>query len=107
MKRSPINRVSKRRRQRDRDYPAQRMEVWSRADGLCEATEDPDTDLLCGEEGTEVHHRAGRGGVDPHRLDNLLLLCKWHHDEVHANPAKSYLNGMMVRRNTGDFDDVA
>jgi 5-methylcytosine-specific restriction endonuclease McrA len=102
MKRSPINRVSKRRRQRDRDYPAQRMEVWSRADGLCEATEDPDTDLLCGEEGTEVHHRAGRGGIDPHRLDNLVLLCRYHHDYAHQHPSWAYRVGLMVRRNRGE-----
>jgi 5-methylcytosine-specific restriction endonuclease McrA len=103
MKRSPIRRSpSKRRRQRDRDYPAQRMAVWLRADGMCEATEDPDTFLLCGNEMTEVHHRAGRGGVDPHRLDNLVGLCKWHHDEVHANPSWAYRVGLMVRRNRGD-----
>jgi 5-methylcytosine-specific restriction endonuclease McrA len=102
MKRSPIRRVSKRRRERDRDYPAQRIEVWLRADGMCEATEDPDTFLLCGNEMTEVHHRAGRGGVDPHRLDNLIGLCSFHHREVHAFPERSFLNGMMLRRNRGD-----
>lgn len=45
-----------------------------------------------------VHHRAGRCGNDPHHLDNLMVLCRGHHDEIHANPERSYREGWMVKR---------
>jgi hypothetical protein len=50
-----------------------------------------------------VHHRKPKGmggGNDPaiHDLDNLAVLCQGHHIECHANPARSYECGLLVRR---------
>jgi hypothetical protein len=37
-----------------------------------------DTQKICGLPGTDVDH-IDRG--DDHRLENLQLLCRWHHNE--------------------------
>lgn len=96
MRRSPINPVSARRRKRDSVYPAARRAVWERADGWCEAS----TGAACAGVGQQVHHLAGRGGPDPHRLDNLLLVCAPCHYWIEHNRAEAYELGLLVRRNT-------
>lgn len=53
----------------------------------------------CDQRAEVHHHKAGRGGNDPHDPDNLLHLCNDHHLYVHAHPKFSYANGSMVRRN--------
>lgn len=57
--------------------------------------------------GWSIHHRQGRGGANPDRASNLVLLCgsgtTGCHGEVHAHPAESYDTGWMVRR-LGDDD---
>ena len=95
MKRSPIRRVSVRRRRRDAVYPSSRKQVYSRAEGMCEAN----AIWACERYGHQVHHIAGRGGRDPHRLENLLWVCSTCHDVIHAQPERSYERGWMVRRN--------
>lgn len=96
MKRTRIAPVSKKRRARDRGYPAQREAVYARARGMCEALVSDGCTLAC----EQVHHLAGRAGPDPHRLDNLLGVCAACHLWIGANPAESYERGLMVRRNT-------
>lgn len=98
MRRSPgpaartyIQPVSTRRRARDAGYPNARKAVYARADGRCEVAG-------CAAPVTDVHHLAGRGGPDPHRLDNLLGCCRAHHGLIHANPAWAYAMGYLVRR---------
>lgn len=77
-------------------YDKQRELVYAREQGRCVVCLTPIT------EGS-VHHRQGRGGPDPHRLSNLILTCgsgtTGCHGKIHANPAWSYDNGYMVRRN--------
>jgi 5-methylcytosine-specific restriction endonuclease McrA len=34
----------------------------------------------------QVHHLAGRGGPDPHRLENLIGLCEPCHRRAHGEP---------------------
>ena len=94
-RRKPINPVSKRRRKRDRDYNVQRARVFERAGGRCEL--DPGGGR-CQAPMHDVHHIEGRLGPDPHRLDNLLGLCRWHHDLVHANPEWARAVGAMRSR---------
>lgn len=81
--------VSDRRRKRDAGYPAARRAVWERAGGLCE---------WCALEMTDVHHRAGRVGPDPHRLANLVGLCRSCHERVHREPAWARSVGLSVSR---------
>lgn len=93
MKRSRIAPISRKRRQRDAAYPKARMAVYDRSQGLCEARTD-----VCTGRMQAVHHIAGRGGPDPHRLDNLLGCCDPCHRRIHSSPAESYEQGWMRRR---------
>ena len=97
-----INPVSRKKRKKDASYPAARIAVYERADGMCEAPEDEADGLLCGSEMAEIHHLAGRGGPDPHRLENLAGLCHFHHTHAHANPAWAHSVGLMVSRHGKD-----
>ena len=96
MKRSPIRPVSDRRRKRDAVYPERRRQVYERGQGVCEY-------CLSAPMG-EVHHIAGRGGSDPHRLTNLIGLCPDCHSWAHANPAAAIEAGLMRPRLTGTTD---
>jgi 5-methylcytosine-specific restriction endonuclease McrA len=85
-----VKAVSDRRRKRDAVYPARRREVFERGGGVCE---------WCGiDEMTDVHHIAGRGGPDPHRLDNLVGLDAECHRRVHAEPEWARSVGLMRSR---------
>lgn len=86
--------MSSKRRERDAGYALARRKVWVRAEGRCEGM----VSKFCTRRCEQVHHKAGRSGDDPHRLDNLVGLCAPCHEHVHRNPAQSYANGMMVRR---------
>ncbi len=72
------------------------MQVWARSSGRCEHP----IDARCSGQCEQVHHLAGRGGSDPHRLSNLIGLCAACHAWVHANPAAARDAGLMVSRHT-------
>jgi 5-methylcytosine-specific restriction protein A len=56
------------------DWPQRRAAVWQRDGGVCQW---PDEHGICAQPGTDVDHI---GDGDNHGLDNLQLLCGWHHD---------------------------
>ena len=90
MKRSRMRPVSDKRRKRDAVYQARRLQVWERGEGICEH---------CRAAGMgEVHHLAGRGGPDPHRLENLIGLCGRCHARAHAEPEWARSVGLMRSR---------
>jgi hypothetical protein len=70
------------------------MQVFERSSGLCEGMVVPQCSGRC----EQVHHLAGRGGPDPHRLANLIGLCAACHAWAHANPAAARDAGLMVSR---------
>jgi 5-methylcytosine-specific restriction endonuclease McrA len=90
VKRSPVRAVSSRRRKRDAVYPERRRQVWERAGGVCE--------FCHGAAMTDVHHLAGRGGPDPHRLDNLIGLDAECHRRAHGEPEWARAVGLMRSR---------
>lgn len=98
MRRTRINPVSKKRKERDKEYPAARQAVWERGNGVCE--------FCCAASLGEIHHLAGRGGVDPHRYtgdwrdprNNLVGLCQPCHQMAHGNPAWAREVGLMRSR---------
>ena len=92
---TPVKAVSKRRRQRDAGYGAAREAVFERARGLCEANVSP----LCRRACEQVHHKAGRGGADPHALSNLLGVCAPCHGWIEQHRQAAYALGLLVRRN--------
>ena len=82
--------VSDRRRKRDAVYAQRRREVFDRGDGVCE---------FCRSAAMgSVHHLAGRGGPDPHRLDNLIGLCEPCHRRAHGEPEWARSVGLMRSR---------
>jgi len=85
-----VRAVSDRRRKRDAVYPKRREEVWERGNGMCEFC---DFRVM-----TDVHHIAGRGGSDPHRLENLIGLCRECHEKAHAMPEWARKFGLMRTR---------
>lgn len=89
--------VSDKRRKRDAIYPKRREQVWQRGNGMCE--------FCAWRTMTDVHHIAGRGGPDPHRLDNLIGLCRECHDKAHAFPQWAREYGLMRTRHTVDSAD--
>ena len=84
--------VSDRRRRRDAVYPQRREQVWERNTGICEHCQTRPM--------TEVHHIAGRGGPDPHRLTNLIGLCRNCHTWAHEHPEEARKAGLMSTRHT-------
>jgi len=90
VKRTPMRPVSDRRRKRDAVYPQRRREVWERSGGICEH--------CAGASMTDVHHRAGRVGPDPHRLGNLVGLCRGCHERAHREPGWALEVGLSVSR---------
>lgn len=87
--------VSARRRKRDAPYSDARQAVYDRARGMCEALVADGCTTAC----EQVHHLAGRGGLDPHRLDNLLGVCGACHLWIETNREQAYAVGFLVRRN--------
>jgi 5-methylcytosine-specific restriction endonuclease McrA len=83
------------RRKRDAVYQHSRRAIYERAQGMCEAR----CNVKCEISGWQVHHIAGREGSDPHRLENLLLVCASCHRFIHDQPAIAYRRGWMRRRN--------
>lgn len=101
MKRTRIRPVSSKRRQRDASYPKQREAVFERGGGVCEFS-GWDWATNCHRPMVDVHHIAGRGGKDPHRLSNLIGLCREHHAKAHEDPEWAYEVGLMRHRNGKD-----
>jgi 5-methylcytosine-specific restriction endonuclease McrA len=85
-----VKAVSDRRRKRDAVYPERRRQVFERGGGVCEH--------CLADDMTDIHHIAGRVGADPHRLTNLIGLCRQDHDKIHANPEWAMKNGLMRSR---------
>jgi 5-methylcytosine-specific restriction endonuclease McrA len=85
-----VRAVSDRRRKRDAVYPQRRQEVWERGTACVS---------IAGHGGYgEVHHIAGRGGPDPHRLSNLVGLCAECHRRAHSEPVWARRVGLMATR---------
>jgi 5-methylcytosine-specific restriction endonuclease McrA len=85
-----VKQVSDRRRRRDRVYAERREQVWHRGNGMCE--------FCRAAEMSDVHHIAGRGGPDPHRLDNLVGLCRGDHERAHREPKWAFEVGLARSR---------
>lgn len=94
MRRSPISRISRKRKAEADAYDRARTAAYLRDRGECQAkTLWPDV---------ECH-----GRIDPHHLrprsrggaladvENLRCLCRAHHDSVHAYPLRATALGLL------------
>lgn len=78
------------RRTRSGSLPVNvKMLVRARSGGWCEAQ--------CGRRSEHIHHRRRRSQGGDDNLVNLLDLCLQCHGWIHANPAKSYELGYLLR----------
>lgn len=66
-----------------------RQEVADRSGFVCE--------LGCGTRAVHMHHRRMRSQQGRHEAVNLIHTCSAHHVAIHANPARSYALGWLVR----------
>ena len=89
-----MRQVSKKKQKIDREYQAARLAVWERSGGACEGMVAP----FCNRRCEQVHHKAGRVGPDPHRLDNLIGLCSFCHEWAHRFPQQAIEAGVSVSR---------
>lgn len=94
MKRTPLRRVSDKKRKADAELAAARKTVIARAFGRCEAN----TPVCPSREhrGDHVHHVRRRSAGGQHDPANLLLVCEEAHSYIHAHPAESYEKGWLV-----------
>lgn len=53
---------------------------------------------LCGERGTEIHHKRGRLGPLLTDKSNFLAVCLPCHERIEANPEWAYENGLKEPR---------
>ena len=97
LRRTRIKQRSNKESARLRRYEQARAVVFERANGYCEANTQN-----CRGPMDQVHHRKGRDGdlIDDESL--LLGVCWACHNYIHSNPALSYGQGWMVRRNGGN-----
>ena len=78
------------------------QKAHARADGQCEVMiSNGYVWNRCVGYGTDVHHALprSRGGMvlDKARESyHLIVCCRKHHDEAHANPEASYLSGLTI-----------
>lgn len=79
------------------DFPKSAKEaIARRSGGRCEASWAPD----CTGRGEVFHHILLRSQGGKGTADNGAHLCNPCHTHVHANPAQSYLRGLMRRSGT-------
>lgn len=78
------------RRQKSDFTPGVKDMVRKRSGGYCEFPG-------CTKRASHFHHRLMRSHGGPGTVENCAHLCVHHHDHVHANPAESYANGMLIR----------
>lgn len=54
--------------------------------------------LLCGKQGSELHHIKYRSAGGKHKPNNLATLCKKHHDAVHAGKYGKNISKILFRK---------
>lgn len=102
-RRAPIARKGKRGRQDDVELAEAHIEVAYRCHGFCEFTGGTGDEWAgyqrCTSTSWRKHHRSRRGqefGVYRNHPDNLMALCREHHDYVHAHIPWAKENGYLA-----------
>jgi len=76
------------------DWEAQKKAVWERGGGRCEKMVDERINWYafpkariegerCRNEMADPHHKLKRSKKRDDRMENLIGLCRWHHDLAH------------------------
>jgi len=84
---------SSNRRPDPKGWSATRKQVIARAQGVCQhhplATESSPNPHRCYLQGTEVDHIVNLAQGGSEELDNLQLLCEWHHKQKTSKEASA------------------
>lgn len=92
MKRTPIRSMSAKRRAKLGAYRKARLFVEARCHGRCEARL-----VGCDGTGDQAHHVLRRSQGGPDTPENLLWCCSTCHQNIHANPERSFAMGLLRR----------
>jgi hypothetical protein len=87
--RTPLKRVSKKRRSQMADYKGIR-EDYLKKNPLCHCCQKKPS--------TDIHHKAGRWQERLNDVAFFCALCRQCHNYIHANPEWGYANLWLVRR---------
>lgn len=103
MKRAPLTRRTPLRAKRRPGVPVSvRAVVAARSAGRCEL---PRVTHDCTGVAVHLHHRLMRSQGGPDTAGNLLHVCHAGHHAIHANPARSYAEGWLIRSHEGAPND--
>lgn len=84
----PISKQSEKRAIQNEEY-LEGHEEYMMLHPLCE---------VCGDPGTEVHHRAGRSGERLNDQSLWMTVCRPCHNEIHDNPEEARKQGYLILR---------
>jgi hypothetical protein len=97
LKRTPLARVSAKKRVADADYARVRKEVLDACRHICQMR----IAGVCMVRATTTHHRLHRSAGGKHEADNLIGCCIFCHEYVEKNPSFAVERGWTVQRNKG------
>lgn len=86
--RAPRFGKSNRKREADNAFRDLRKVALNRSGGWCEVCDQ--------ERPLDVHHRLKRSGINRERVSNYIAACRPCHDEIHAKPQWSRVNGWIL-----------
>lgn len=91
---TPLKRTGpiKTRRKHEPELAASRQAVFARSAGRCEARWDGCTGVV-----QHAHHRLRRSQGGKHTPENLLAVCSHCHERIHANPARAFELGHLLK----------
>lgn len=88
---TPKDRRQDSQRYKDPEYVRNRAVAWRRAGGQCELITDG---KRCGSRDRgQVDHIVNLAAGGTHHLDNLRVLCRFHHQQKTAQEGKGYRAG--------------
>lgn len=94
----PLAKMSKKRRAEYAERMNLRRDVFEEADYRCQAASlVPQVVCFGGLDAHETTPRATHPGSHLRR-ENVLAICRGHHNWIHDNPADAYSYGLLIRR---------
>ena len=96
LKRTPLKRVSAKKRIADAEYAKIRKEVLDACKHICQAR----IPGVCMVRAVHVHHLRNRSqiGKGKHDPSNLIGVCGSCHDEIHKNVGRAVELGLTIQR---------
>ena len=94
LKRTRLNPIGKKARQRMKDMAESRPIVYDRSGGRCEARVAPD----CNGKAEHPHHKQMRSASGSDEPSNLVMCCHCCHFWIHLHPKEAMERGLLKSR---------